>query len=59
MISSESTEDEMKNVLGGLLSGKMLAPSPTFQKALMGKYRNNEEEVTSFLTRDRGTKPAV
>ena len=42
MISSESTEDEMKNVLGGLLSGKMLAPSPTFQKALMGKYRNEK-----------------
>ena len=48
MISSERTEDEMKNVLGGLLSGKMLAPSPTFQKALMGEYRKNAEDLMSF-----------
>ena len=36
--SDENSENELKNVLGSVLSGKMLAPSPAFQKALIGKY---------------------
>ena len=49
--SDENSENELKNVLGSVLSGKMLAPSPAFQKALIGKYpsflsnRGNEESA--------------
>ena len=53
--SDENSENELKNVLGSVLSGKMLAPSPAFQKALIGKYPSfffpigeNEERIRLF-----------
>lgn len=63
-----TTTIELKKVLGGVLSGKMMAPSPAFQKALIGEYWRHLRQIAimiSFiltllqfvLIRHPGTKP--
>jgi len=46
--SDENSENELKNVLGSVLSGKMLAPSPAFQKALIGIQEQNRQHNGSL-----------